>query len=115
MPTLAHLADAPLPEHRIIDGHNITPLLKQGAGGKSEYDQFFYWSKKRIEGMRQGHMKLRIAWDKKKKMRKKPELYDLKNDISEKNNLAEQRPEVLAHMTKMMLEAEKEQLEHSKR
>jgi hypothetical protein len=48
-------------------------------------------------------------------MRKKPELYDLKNDISEKNNLAEQRPEVLAHMTKMMLKAEKEQLEHSKR
>jgi arylsulfatase A len=115
MPTLAHLADAPLPENRILDGQNITALLKQGNSGKSEYDQFFYWSKKRIEGMRQGNMKLRIAWDNKKKMRKKPELYDLENDISEKNNLAKQRPEVLANMIKVMLKAEKEQLEHSNR
>jgi hypothetical protein len=45
----------------------------------------------------------------KRDLRKKPdaplELYDLENDVSEKNNIAKEYPKVVARIEKIMLEA----------
>ncbi|MCH2205533.1 MAG: sulfatase [Lentisphaerales bacterium] len=113
MPTLVALAGAELPKGRILDGKNMIALLKDGAKGKSEYEQFFYWSKKNIEGLRIGDMKLRVKYNTKTKTRAEPELYNLAEDISESNNLATQMPEKLATMMKILLQAEKDQLSNS--
>jgi arylsulfatase A-like enzyme len=113
MPTLASLAGADLPEHRILDGKNITRMLQDGPKGKSEYSKFFYWNKDHIEAVRMGNMKLRQQWDNKTKSRGKPELYNLAEDISESNNLASQMPEKLKAMTRILYKEEHDQLLHS--
>jgi arylsulfatase A len=111
MPTLAALAGADLPQGRIFDGNNITGMLQAGQQGKSDYERFFYWSQKNITALRMGDIKLRIQIDNKTKERQQPELYDLADDISEANNLAAQMPEVVEEMTKIMLQAEADQLQ----
>jgi arylsulfatase A-like enzyme len=110
MPTLAALAGAELPQDRILDGYDITELLKAGQPGQSGYERFFYWSNKHITALRIGDLKLRMQIDHKTKERKAPELYHLAEDISERNNLASQMPEVVEQMTKIMLNAEVGQL-----
>lgn len=110
MPTLAALAGADLPQDRILDGYDITEMLKAGQQGKSDYEQFFYWSNKHITALRIGDLKLRMQFDNKTKERKAPELYHLAEDISERNNLASQMPEAVEQMTKIMLNAEVGQL-----
>lgn len=111
MPTLAALAGAELPQDRILDGNDITAMLKAGQQGKSDYDRFFYWSKKNITALRMGDMKLRIKLDNKTKERGQSELFNLSEDISESNNLAAKMPEVVEEMTKIMLQAEADQME----
>jgi arylsulfatase A len=110
MPTLAGLAGAELPQDRILDGYDMTGILKAGDSGKTDYDRFFYWSKQHITALRMDDMKLRIKIDNKTKERAQPELYNLAEDISESNNLATQMPEVVEQMTKIMFQAEAEQL-----
>jgi arylsulfatase A len=110
MPTLAGLAGAELPQDRILDGYDMTGILKAGDSGKTNYDRFFYWSKQHITALRMDDMKLRIKIDNKTKERAQPELYNLAEDISESNNLATQMPEVVEQMTKIMFQAEAEQL-----
>ncbi len=109
MPTFANLANAQLP-NRILDGKDIAPMLRKGNKGKSPYERFYFWSKDHIEALRIGNMKLRMSWDKKKNARKQTELFNLEENISESHNLASQMPEKVAAMTKMLLEAEQEQL-----
>ena len=44
LPTFAHLAGARLPDDRIIDGRDITPLLLDQPGARSPHEAFyFYW------------------------------------------------------------------------
>ncbi|EDM26424.1 arylsulfatase A [Lentisphaera araneosa HTCC2155] len=109
MPTFAKLANAQLP-NRTLDGKNIAPMLRDGNKGKSPYEKFYFWSKNHIEALRIGNMKLRMSWDKKNNVRKETELFNLEGDIAESHNLAPQMPEKVAAMTKMLLEAEQEQL-----
>lgn len=111
MPTLAGLAGAELPQDRVLDGYDMTGILKAGDSGKTDYDRFFYWSKQHITALRMDNMKLRIKIDNKTKERAQPELYNLAEDISESNNLASQMPEVVEQMTKIMMEAEADQLQ----
>ena len=111
LPTFASLAGAGFPKDRILDGKDITSLLKAGSDGKSEYEKFFYWSKKHITALRMGHWKLRIQIDQKSKERGDPELYNLANDLSESNNLAFQMPKKVKQMTQILFQSEAEQLQ----
>ena len=112
MPRLARLAGAELPKGRILDGHDITSMLKAGTAGKSNYEQFFYWSNKNITALRIGDIKLRIQIDNKTKERKKPEIYNLTEDISESNNLASQMPEKVNERSRIFLQAQADQLKN---
>ena len=115
LPTFASLSGAPLPTDRILDGKDITAMLRAGADGKSEYKKFFYWSKKNITALRMGNWKLRIRIDNKSKTRDNPELFNLADDISEANNLAAQMPDKVAHMSKILYQAETDQLTTSQK
>ena len=94
LPTFARLAGAELPADRVIDGKDIWPLMSGTPGAKSPHEAFFYYRGNNLEAVRSGKWKLRRT--------KKPELYDLDADISEKNNLAAKHPGIVKRLSDMM-------------
>jgi arylsulfatase A-like enzyme len=104
--TFDGLVGAKLPRDRVIDGKDIQPLLSAKPGAKSPHEAFYYYRGNKLEAVRSGKWKLRRT--------KQTELYDLEADISEKNNLASEHPEIVAQLTKMMKEFD-EQLKANRR
>lgn len=104
MPTLARLAGTTEPRDRVIDGHDIRPLIMGVEGARSEKDTvgyYYYGGGSKLQAVRLGKWKLRLT-------RKGPELYDLEADIGEQNNLAKQQVAVVEHLSKMMEEFDQE-------
>lgn len=99
MPTLAKLAQARSPE---TDGHNIWPLLSQAETAKSQYDSLFHFSGGRVGAIRRGPWKLILPSG---KAHPAPELYHLKADIGESNNVADHRPELVKELTELATSA----------
>ncbi|MDR2850203.1 MAG: sulfatase-like hydrolase/transferase, partial [Verrucomicrobiota bacterium] len=100
LPTAAELAGAPLPEGFAPDGFSLVPFLKGGPAPKRDY---FYWELhegKPIQAIRFGDWKA---------VRNGPaaavELYDLARDAGERNDLAEQQPEVVKRAVRLMRKA----------
>ena len=60
LPTLAAISGAQVPTDRIIDGHNILPLMRGEAGAKSPTDAFYYYHGNELQAVRSGEWKLRI-------------------------------------------------------
>ena len=93
MPTLAELAEIDPPDN--IDGISITPTLlgEDVVGREQRIHEFLYWEHR-------GHVAVRMGKYKAVKPGKnKPfELYDLDSDISERNNIADRHPDILAKM-----------------
>ena len=117
LPTLCAITDVPVPDDRAIDGTNILPVLK----GKSiERETPLYWQFNRARGepkvaMRIGDWKILATLKglpEKKTVDIKPgemkalksaeldtfELYNLREDIGETNDLAQEKPEKLKEM-----------------
>ena len=86
LPTFAQLAGAEVPADRIIDGHDIRPLLAGEPGATSPYDAFFYYRISELQAVRVGKWKLRLDTG---------ELYDLESDIAETTDLAADNPDVV--------------------
>ncbi len=88
LPTFAAIVGAELSPERQIDGLDIGKLLADPSA-ESPHDTvgYFYYRNNKPEAIRLGKWKLRL--------RKKPELYDLRADISESQNLAESHPEIV--------------------
>jgi arylsulfatase A len=98
LPTIAKLAGVELKTRGAIDGVDASQLLL--GAEKSPRNEFVYYSSRGVlNGLRQGDYKLRMAPPRQKGKKKgtpKPmivELYNLKDDIGEKNNLAQKMPE----------------------
>lgn len=115
LPTITSLANGKLPENRKLDGHNITDLLT-GKVSKSPYEVFYYYQLEQLQAVRKGSWKLHLPLD---SMYgnfhiaeivggREPALYNLDNDISESNNLAELYPEIVSDL---VTEAEKARIE----
>ncbi|MFO7901611.1 MAG: sulfatase family protein [Planctomycetota bacterium] len=107
LPTFATLADCPVPDDRVIDGRSIVPLLEGKPGAKSPHEAYFY----RRTAVRSGKWKLLLKARSTVKERPAgpcPQLYDLSTDISESNNLAEEHPEIVARLTQLIEEHNKE-------
>jgi len=94
LPTFARIAGAKAPTDRVIDGEDIWPLMSGKPGAKSPHKAFYYYKGDKLEAVRSGTWKLRRV--------KRPELYDLEVDISEKHNLACERIEIVKRLTDMM-------------
>ena len=98
MPTLARLAGTTEPKDRVIDGHDIWPMITGEQGARSEKDKtgfYYYGNGSRLQAVRLGKWKLRRAGQ-------GPELYDLEADIGEQNNLADKEPAMVERLSAMM-------------
>ena len=89
LPTLTNLAGGNVPTDRKIDGHDIWPILSGSDDAKSQYDAFYFFRGFNLQCVRSGDWKLHLA---------NGELYNLKDDISEADNVAKDHPEVVAKL-----------------
>jgi len=93
MPTLCELAGAKIPAD--IDGMSIVPELlgERASGRKQSQHEYLYWE---IGGQTAVRMDFWKAIQPRKNGQW--ELYDLRKDLSEQNNLASSRQDILAKM-----------------
>jgi arylsulfatase A-like enzyme/endonuclease/exonuclease/phosphatase family metal-dependent hydrolase len=110
LPTVAHLIDAPLPQHP-IDGKNVMPLLKAEPGAKSPHEAFYcYYGNGELQAVRDSRWKL-VFPHQYRTLAGRPggkegipveysmaqsdlALYDLQEDIAETTNVIEKYPEI---------------------
>jgi arylsulfatase A len=97
LPTVADLSGAKIPATAKTDGHSLASHLKGGPAPKREC---FYWE------LHEGTPVQAVRWDDWKAVRNGPskpiELYDLKNDEGETQNLAAGKPELVAKAEALM-------------
>lgn len=95
-----------MPTDRIIDGHDIGPIL-EGVSDDSPYDAFYYYSGPNLEAVRSGQWKLHVYKSPNFRGGQGPleELYDLDNDIGETTDVAASHPEVVARLHRLLDEA----------
>ncbi|HUW19534.1 MAG TPA: sulfatase [Sedimentisphaerales bacterium] len=114
LPTFAALAGAQLPANRTIDGKDIRPLMAGKKDAKSPHRAFYYYQIDQLQAVRSGKWKLHLPLKSKKRNWGEPipdapiALYDLENDIAEKNNLADRRPNVVKHLLALADEARRD-------
>lgn len=111
MPTFVNLAGATMPADRITDGQDISAMLKGDAGAKSKYDEtgFFYYHLSQLQAVRSGDWKLYLPLDEKlitnsivgKVGPQELALYNLREDISEANEVSAKHPEIVEQLTKL--------------
>lgn len=103
LPTVAELTGVPLPEK--IDGISYLPtLLGQGAQPEHEYLYWEFAARGGRRAIRKGRWK-GVRYNIKKAPSSPLELYDLKTDPGEENNIAAQHPEVVSELKKLMRQA----------
>jgi len=106
LPTFAYLANTAPPEDRIIDGHDIRPLIFGQAGAKSPYDAFYYYYRDQLQAVRSGPWKLFVPLDSstrhphlKRGEKAKALLFNVVEDIGSTTNVADKHPEIVARLT----------------
>jgi len=106
-PSIAKLAGLEAKPRGTIDGMDITSALK-GSDESPRSEMLFYSSRGALEGLRQGDWKLRMAKGRGRKAKTTVELYNLKKDIGEKQNLASSNPDKIKALTSRMKELDAE-------
>lgn len=107
LPTLATLAGIKEIHHRILDGIDQSDLIT-GKTKTSARDIFYYHIQNELQAVRKGKWKILLPDCKKRynyvndPLRTSPELYNLEEDISETNNLADEYPEVLKDILELV-------------
>jgi arylsulfatase A len=113
MPTVARLAGANLPEHR-IDGLDIWPLVSAQPGARSPHQAYFFYWGRDLQAVRSGRWKLHFPHSY-PTLAGKPggsggkmvlyrqaqtplALYDLEKDPGETANLADEHPDVVERL-----------------
>ena len=113
-PTAAALAGGKEPDSYGLNGVNILPVLQGESLNYRPRQSYFYYSLTSLQAVRMDNWKLVLPREKNspyllwlgKYMDRveKPMLFNLKLDASEQNDLANERPDLVA---KMLLEVEK--------
>ena len=91
LPTFVTIAGGKIDPSRELDGINVLPALK----GTPTQRKPLFWQHKNNFAVRDGSWKLVQSG-------KKSELFNLENDISEKNNLADKHPDQVTRLTKLL-------------
>ncbi|BAX78836.1 hypothetical protein ALGA_0443 [Labilibaculum antarcticum] len=106
--TFANIAGADIPTDRIIDGKNILPLMKGEDGAVSPHKAIYgFKAKGGLMSVRYKNWKLVLPGKHWTGTFERAQLYDLTQDIGEKNNVAEKHSKVVKEILKMAEEAEK--------
>ena len=95
-PTVAAAAGAALPEGETLDGVNLIPYVKGEAQGDPH--QSLVWRGGETKAVLSGEYRLQIDG-----LQNRTVLYNIKDDVGERENLAESRPEI-AERLQMILE-----------
>lgn len=90
LPTFAKLAAAEIPIDRVIDGKDIWSTLIGEAD--TPHESFFYHRGNSLDAVRSGKWKLHANKG------RPTQLYDLENDIGEKNNVIKSHPAVVKRL-----------------
>ncbi len=93
LPTAAAIAGAGLPDRK-IDGHNILPLMEGKPGARSPHQAYFYQSR----AVRVGDWKLLSG----ARGTKGAMLFNLAEDIGEKNDRAADQPQKVQELSKIL-------------
>ncbi len=109
LPTVAKLANAPLPKQK-IDGKDIWNLLSGKENAKTPHEVYYFYYGQQLQAVRSGKWKLHFP-HRYRSLKGKPghggtpgrykrletgfALYDLENDISEKTNLLAKHPSIV--------------------
>jgi arylsulfatase A-like enzyme len=100
-PTMAQLANYSKPLPKNIDGGNLLPVLRNGAGNVERENPFLIFhhavDRKAQSAIRLGDFKLVKTWK-----GKKLELFDLSKDLSEKRNLSAANPDKTSKLHSLM-------------
>jgi arylsulfatase len=124
LPTLAEIANAPLPEKK-IDGVNILPLIKGEDVDPPRKSFWYYYRQNSLEAVQDGYWKLVFPHQGRTYVGFEPGydgqpgrvnenfpheggLYDLRRDPGEQYNLLEQYPEIVERLEKVAEEARNE-------
>lgn len=109
VPTIAEIIGGQLPKHP-IDGKSILPLLRGDQGARTPHEAFFYYYGRGLKAVRSGDWKLVFPHtyrslagqpgkdglpSKYKQLKCGLELYNLKDDIGETTDVAQQHPDVV--------------------
>jgi len=104
LPTFARLSGTKPPGERVIDGRDLWPLMAGKKGAKSPHKAFYYYQMDQLQAVRSGRWKLHLPMKMKKRNWGNPvpnsplQLYDLKADIGEKNNVAAEHSDVVERL-----------------
>jgi len=133
LPTLASLAGAELPKDRVIDGKNITSILKTGKGA-SPHKYVYYYNGINLQAIRKGKWKLHLPrtskdqpfWSKNKNEKAfngtnlkniscrgllvlgRPLLFNLDLDMGELTDVSKQYPDVVEELLQEATRVRKE-------
>ena len=113
-PTLINLSGGKIPDGLTIDGVNIAPLLLDESDSFQPRKSYFYYSLSSLQAVRSGDWKLvlprekgssRLLWlGKYMDSVDRPKLFNLRWDVSEKQDLSDDYPNIVASL---MVEADK--------
>lgn len=109
LPTFAKLSGAAVPHDRTIDGRDISPLMFEGDAVESPRKSFYYYFRNDFNAVRDDRWKLFVerAGGSRADVKRDPvlELYDLRSDIGETSNVADQHPDVVQRLMQLVEEA----------
>lgn len=100
LPTIAALTNSELPATNRIDGLDLSATITGDAPSKRE-EFIYYTAQGEPDGIRQGDWKLLLR-------KPEPLLFNLKEDISESENLAAKNPEKVAELSARLKELDAE-------
>lgn len=124
LPTVSQLIGGTLPKHK-IDGKDISDLMFGVEGAKSPHEAFYcYYAGGQLQGVRDRRWKLQLPHQYRslngraggtdgkpasyQQLKIGLELFDLKNDVGETQNVYDQHPEVVARLEKHIEAARKD-------
>ena len=108
LPTFVKLAGGAVPTDRKIDGADISPLLF-GKSSASPHEAQYYFAGNQLQAVRVGPWKLAVARQFERTIKERanlpkltkpfqPTLYNLDDDIGERNNVIDQHPDVVKRL-----------------
>jgi arylsulfatase A len=101
LPTFAKLAGATPPSGRKLDGVDVSSVLF-GDPAAPPRNEFFFFRGFQLEAVRSGpwklHLELAVGPTTAGKPERRPQLFDLANDIGEAHDVAAERPDVVKQL-----------------
>ena len=103
LPTLANIVGQKLPDDRIIDGLDLSPMLANPLEVNSPRDTMYYYYQSHLCAVRHENWKLHVRPSKANVgPNYQPELYNLENDMGETRSVYDEHPEVVYRLTELI-------------